>query len=504
MSETKNKLLTYDGLKDYDKLIKEYVPVKPGDGKDSVVMGGDNHNIVTGDRGIALGRDNVISALDAVAIGVANTISGVNDITFGVENQVYGENNLVLGSDNNISGINNIVLGQGLKIEEKIKEELSIYTEASDMNNSKIAIRAFQTSRFIGNYFIINEDFSQKYIITDGSYDADDETAGPGANYIEFEPALTDFLFEQIQAGVITQITIFENMHPQIVLGKYNAYSKDLLFSIGNGTSNKDRKNAFEIKESGNLSVPQLSLGQNTDKEYGLFVYNKANFDSYTQFNNSVHFNKVNNGENYPVQFYSSAYFNENVLGQNFLTANNIRLDDNGIFYRPWINNGAGYENGVEISQWGVVINNTTNLTYWNTDISQISGNLDYINADYGTRLPEDLNNEQFHLFAADLRGNNGTTSQTEKSASSLFIIPPFSRNESITRCVGSYNIIGETNPLSIYKGSLYFHYYPNRGETPILFVTIGEQKTDYGNKGWVRLWSITPLLSFNRDIGLG
>lgn len=73
-SANQNKFITLQGLKDYDRRLRAWVPIEPGDGNGSMQtpwLFGDgwSANEVSGDRSFALGRGNKVSNWIAGAIG---------------------------------------------------------------------------------------------------------------------------------------------------------------------------------------------------------------------------------------------------------------------------------------------------------------------------------------------------------------------------------------------------------------------------------------------------
>lgn len=120
------------------------------------------------------------------------------------------------------------------------------------------------------------------------------------------------------------------------VIGKYNAKTatttnKTLLFAVGNGTSDTDRKNAFEVYTDGSIYAPNLNIDTTkweygTDDEYRPISFAnsiyKSSYDARQTFYGSMVYDKdVDNGLRYnPVK---------HQLSVSAISASKLNLGDN-------------------------------------------------------------------------------------------------------------------------------------------------------------------------------
>lgn len=229
MENRQNHLLTYEGLADYDKLIKEYIPVAPGDGEDSIVMGGNTGNVVTGDRSIALGRDN----------------------------EVTGDRSITLGKNNEVNTNDSIAIGEGLEInlssEHAIEYDIAKDSSSGTWYNiekNAICISYDEVSPVpkTGDLVVLAD---QKFTVTQ---DLREDEVDISVSWLYINPVLSEELQSQLDMEIDTGVTSTLKVYPkeklsskQVVIGKYNVSQDNLLFSIGNGTSNRDRKSVFKI-----------------------------------------------------------------------------------------------------------------------------------------------------------------------------------------------------------------------------------------------------------------
>jgi hypothetical protein len=168
------------------------------------------------------GSINLLQVDNSLVVGTNPTVSASNVIAGGQDNQVHGLNSLVVGVNNSGSGANSIILG--------------------DSNN----ITA-QTSIIAG---------------------ANNITIGSHSNVAMFGAA--GYVTGSASSTLVGGLNNTASGQYQAVLGVYNSASMEPvgtgglpidLFTVGNGLSNSNRRNALEVKLSGSLRLPTTSSG---------------------------------------------------------------------------------------------------------------------------------------------------------------------------------------------------------------------------------------------------
>lgn len=165
-------------------------------GQGAFVAGG--YNNVAGGYTTALGYKNTVSGQQSFAIGAENEVSGANDFVGGYNNDVFGDYGFVVGANNKVAkgiqnaavfGVKNEVTGGGGCVVNGSYNTLSgVYANAFGSRNVVSGNAAFAAGQWL----------------------------------------------QAIKEG-------------QSVFGRYNSPGDEALFLVGNGTSDTDRKNAFEV-----------------------------------------------------------------------------------------------------------------------------------------------------------------------------------------------------------------------------------------------------------------
>ena len=206
----------------------------------SAAFGGSN--TANGNKSFTVGHANIADAENAFVCGysnkitegakngfVANTgneVSAPNAAAFGTENKAAGDSSLAVGGNNEATGVRAFATGTRTKASGAFAFTGGTSTEAN--GNASFAIGARTKAK-------------QNFSFAGGN---DTETNG--------------------MAGFAHGSGLKITKDAQAALGKYNAPAADLLFMVGNGTADTDRKNAFAVKENsiviGNTEITEAQL----------------------------------------------------------------------------------------------------------------------------------------------------------------------------------------------------------------------------------------------------
>ena len=229
-----NNVVTWSSVDPYfesrglDKVVSLFsVPTKPQIGvvvfgENSFSFGKDNNS--AGWYTFSAGEGNVIGGDYSAGFGKNNKV-GFGSAGFGVFNNFPGQWNVGGGSNNTsdlrtrasiIGGYGNSIMGSGY----------GLYTGNGNITNAAIyAILSGNLNKLSGNYNILNGD-------------SNDVLAS-------FVLALGKYLKT-------------ETDH-QMILGQWNALNPNAAILYGNGTSDRNRKNAFEINKDGSAKFASVT-----------------------------------------------------------------------------------------------------------------------------------------------------------------------------------------------------------------------------------------------------
>ena len=232
-----------------------------------------NFNIVSGLNNLCNGDENVVSGQSILASGNGNIIGGISNINFLANNNLIGggqndvatlaNDNLIVGrsnqlftpaSRNMIGGQNNqVVLSNnivaGLNNFANVNRGLLVGINNNLQGQNDLVGGANNTVGGSGNNIVGGNNNS---VITRNGLvvGEDNQTTG------------TQFNNNLLGVGCVS------NRSNTTILGRYNLVTNDALFTVGYGTTDLNRANAFEVTVSGNLRTPNLlSLEANNDSE---------------------------------------------------------------------------------------------------------------------------------------------------------------------------------------------------------------------------------------------
>ena len=217
------------------------------EGLSTSATGGDSHS--EGNSTMANGDHSHSEGLQTVADGQSSHAEGDKTIAFGNVSHAEGDTTLAYGANSHAEGIGSSELmtsftisgGAGTTgyvssqnhglIEGSIIKYGNIYAMVTEVTNST----HFILDKTLSNEALVNVNV---YIITGVSYGANSHSEGKN--------------------------TIASN-EAEHACGKYNVSTPgQTLFSVGNGTSDSDRRNAFEVTQDGNIIGGSFSSGIST------------------------------------------------------------------------------------------------------------------------------------------------------------------------------------------------------------------------------------------------
>lgn len=253
------------------------------DGYSSFAAG--NKCFSSGSNSIALGFHSESSGSSSIAIGDNCTSSNFNTVAMGASTTASGQNAVALGSGTTASGNSSTAFGGG-------STASAYYTIAGGYNSVASGIgsvalgyeceasgsRSFAT----GNNAVASEYYS--YSIGNGTVASGQNSTAIGYNsqanaYYSIaigENAITNKMYstaigyhtltEGNYATAMGENTTADS-RSSFVIGRYNLlgnysvsewYNSEPLFIVGNGSSDTERSNAFEVKKNGDTYIPSL------------------------------------------------------------------------------------------------------------------------------------------------------------------------------------------------------------------------------------------------------
>lgn len=190
-------------------------------------------NTVVGEYGVALGRGNTVGCAGFVA-GRENTVLGDMSLTAGQANTATGNVSSALGRQNIVSGTASFVQGFKNTVSGIYSSAFGIQNEVS--GNQSIAIG------------YNNKDLSDS----------------------SFVGGASSKVLQGHNVSLVFGTSLLSGAPRQTIFGTFNDSTSSAKFIFGNGTSESNRKNAFEIFEDGTASLQSQGTLDNsiTIKKY--------------------------------------------------------------------------------------------------------------------------------------------------------------------------------------------------------------------------------------------
>ncbi|MEX0982601.1 MAG: tail fiber domain-containing protein [Bacteroidales bacterium] len=190
-----------------------------------------------GDYSFAIGQGSVAEGLGSVSIGLGNTSLGRYSLAMGYKTSSNGFGSTASGRETASNGSYSTAMGYQTAANGQSSVAMGLFTEAR--GDESFAMGVITEAR------------------GDNSFAAGTRSLAQGKNSI----AMGNYLIAS--AG------------HEVVFGQYNAYYgandpigwnlSDRLFSVGNGTGEASRKNAFTIFKSGDIAIGNITPTQNLD-----------------------------------------------------------------------------------------------------------------------------------------------------------------------------------------------------------------------------------------------
>ena len=252
------------------------------------------YNEVSGMYGAALGYQNVVSAERAFACGSGNEVSGGRAFGTGISNKVNAVNGFATGNTNTVKDTaeNGAAFGFANEVSGK-------HAFAMGENNQVGGLDAFvggYNNRARGNYGFVagTNNIVEEGIENATVFGASNIVRGGGGCFVNGANNQvigvygTAFGAHNVVYGGSTFAAgehLFAINKSQAVFGAYNDPNTSALFVIGNGTSEDDRSNAFEVFADGIVQVnnkdylnPPMKMGleyRTAERYNGKAVYAK-------------------------------------------------------------------------------------------------------------------------------------------------------------------------------------------------------------------------------------
>ena len=214
--------------------------------------GGTGNDIVAGNSNSTFGENNTIRSGNANSLlGLTNIADGSHLGAIGKNNSVYYQSAVALGQDNRDSGWASVAAGLGNIIEKDIQYSIAVGRNNHVKKNLSLPFSNAGAATFSAGINNINSGFGS--IALGGS--------NRPTNYY----------------SVAANYNTISNAFGMSALGHYNdtlsaiqgsgSEATELLFSIGNGTDEQNRRNSFSMLRNGFTSInTTLETGVNTPR----------------------------------------------------------------------------------------------------------------------------------------------------------------------------------------------------------------------------------------------
>ena len=181
----------------------------------------------------------------------------------------------------------------------------------------------------------------------------------------------------------------------QTILGKYNENKTGIIFAVGVGTSDTNRKNAITVNSDGSVSIPSLKMTSSSTSDFNTNNLTVKNL-SVTNVKTEVTFeDKVNVKGNGLEIFHSTPYIDFHFNNDSGDNTSRIIENQSGILNI----NGATFDKNTN-TVW------TPNLTVDNTIQGSISGSAGYLYAQENRTLkPNNLKGSSLEVYFSTIDG---------------------------------------------------------------------------------------------------
>jgi len=236
-------------------------------GEFSTAMG--NFTKATGITSTALGFGNEASGNFSTALGSGSKASGETSVAMGMATFAYGDYSTAAGHTTTASGNYSTALGNNTVASGQHATALGHTTNASGDNSTAMGEWTYAglNSTAIGTHAVASGDYSTAF----GYYT---NSMAPFATALGSHTAAFGAVATSLGENTTAQA------YASLVMGRYNLIdgsqtewnSYDPLFVIGNGYSENNRSNAFEVKKSGVTYIPSLYMTTSSENKKAVMV----------------------------------------------------------------------------------------------------------------------------------------------------------------------------------------------------------------------------------------
>ena len=342
-----------------------------------------NINISDIENVIVLGEQHIIDVDNVGVIGRKNSIISLedeeeNNIIPSENSFAEGENNIIKGSDSShVEGMNNNILLSNFSYVEGVKNEISSIAAHSEGNKNIINSII---SHAIGISNILQDTASNSYVIGSNNNIT-------GYNSLTFGVGLNNNFNNFFMKGIYNAefqpeeytVTVTDEDDNQIK----ETRTRNYYTSIGNGTSNDNRSNAFVLDDSGDFNVKgKLTVPFLTGGFYGKFdrTLNKKRISYFVH-----HFGDCSKS----LQYYLGAGF---LRKKEFRKWQFQRVEEK---FTYWKANEQKYILNKSIKNYITLVN----ISYYN--------NMNIIEEVKGYKKRYDKNNEEIAQFTKETKSTN-------------------------------------------------------------------------------------------------
>jgi len=236
-------------------------------GEFSTAMG--NFTKATGITSTALGFGNEASGNFSTAFGSGSKASGETSVAMGMATFAYGDYSTAAGHTTTASGNYSTALGNNTVASGQHATALGHTTNASGDNSTALGEWTYAglNSTAIGTHAVASGDYSTAF----GYYT---NSMAPFATALGSHTAAFGAVSTSLGDNTTAQA------YASLAMGRYNLMdgsqtewnSYDPLFVIGNGSSENNRSNAFEVKKSGVTYIPSLYMTTSSENKKAVMV----------------------------------------------------------------------------------------------------------------------------------------------------------------------------------------------------------------------------------------
>lgn len=225
----------------------------------------DYDNTTTGRNSATFGYSNTTDGKRSLTTGKLNTNNGANSIVAGLRNTNTSNHSLIIGDTNTNNGISNII--GGVNNTTSTNSRHSLVVGSNNTNNYIRNIIGGADNIVEGHDNIVGGIYAN--VLQDdsdeGNYGCNLVCVSGNSNFKTYVKGYGSWAGGQ--GHQITNKCVFahgtankSSRDNQTILGAYNNPNSDALFIIGNGTSNANRLNVFEVLDDGRAKVKTRPL----------------------------------------------------------------------------------------------------------------------------------------------------------------------------------------------------------------------------------------------------